>query len=125
MATRLTISAASGVAADMMLKFTTKFGQLLMQGEPALALIRLGGHSGGVPGAILAADLPAFLQRLRAGLELHGESFSPAPAPRDPGEEDEDEPRERPVRLRLRAVPLLDMIETALRQPSDLMWEQA
>jgi hypothetical protein len=62
---------------------------------------------------------------LRAGLELHGESFSPAPAPRDPGEEDEDEPRERPVRLRLRAVPLLDMIETALRQPSDLMWEQA
>jgi hypothetical protein len=109
----------------MMIKFTTKFGQLLMQGEPAQALIRLGGHSGSVPGAILAADLPAFMQRLRAGLDVHGESYSPAPAPREPGDEDDDEPRERPVRLRQRAVPLLDMIETALRQPSDLMWERA
>jgi hypothetical protein len=109
----------------MMIRFQTKFGQLLMQGEPALALIRLGGHSGSVPGAILAAELPAFQQRLRAGLELHGEAYSPAPVPREPGDEENDEPRERPVRLRQRAVPLLDMIDTALRQPSDLMWEKA
>jgi hypothetical protein len=112
----------------MLVSFTTRFGHLLLHGEPAVALLRLGGHSGTIPGAVLEADLPAFLARLRAGLEIHGDEFSPAPPPS--GEQadtaaDDDEPRERPVRLRLRAVPLLDMIETAVRQHSDLMWERA
>jgi hypothetical protein len=112
----------------MLVSFTTRFGHLLLHGEPALVLLRLGGHSGGVPGAILEADLPAFLARLRAGLEIHGEEFSPAPPAADAAAaatDGVDEPRERPVRLRLRAVPLLDMIETAMRQHSDLMWERA
>lgn len=112
----------------MLVKFTTRFGHLLMLGEPALSLVRLAGHSGTVPSAVLEADLPAFLARLRSGLEVHGEELSPAPAPSaDARDEqgDEDEPRERPVQLRLRAVPLIDMIETAVRQHSDLMWERA
>jgi hypothetical protein len=112
----------------MLVSFTTRFGHLVMQGEPAVALLRLGGHSGAVPGAILEADLPAFLARLRDGLETHGEEFSPAPPPADgPGrdEDDDDAPRERPVRLNLRAVPLIEMIATAVRQHSDLMWERA
>ena len=108
----------------MLVKFSTRFGQLLMHGEPAVALLRLGGHSGTVPSAVLAADLPAFLQRLRGGLELHGDELSPAPAPRTPDQDEEDEPRERPISLRLRAVPLLDMIGTAVQQESDLMWER-
>jgi hypothetical protein len=108
----------------MLVKFSTRFGQLLMHGEPAVALLRLGGHSGTVPSAVLAADLPAFLQRLRQGLELHGDELSPAPAPRTPEQDEEDEPRERPISLRLRAVPLLDMIGTAVQQESDLMWER-
>lgn len=110
----------------MFVKFSTRYGQLLMQGEPAVALVRLGGHSGTVPSAVLAADLPAFATRLRAGLELHGDELSPAPPAAEAGRggNDEDETRERPVKLRLRAVPLLDMIETALRQKSDLVWER-
>jgi hypothetical protein len=114
------------VAAEMLVSFTTRFGHLLMQGEPALSLLRLGGHSGAVPGAILEADLPAFLMRLQAGLEAHGDEFSPAPEETaDPQDRDDDAPRERPVRLRLRAVPLLELIEIAVRQHSDLMWERA
>jgi hypothetical protein len=109
----------------MLVKFSTRFGQLLMLGEPAVALLRLGGHSGNVPSAVLAPDLPHFLGRLRQGLELHGDELSPPPPPRDPARDDEDEPRERPVSLRLRAVPLLDMVATAIQQESDLMWERA
>jgi hypothetical protein len=110
----------------MLVSFTTRFGHLVMQGEPALALLRLGGHSGTVPGAILAADLGPFLARLRDGLAVHGEEFSPTPPPADgPERDDEDAPRERPIRLKLRAVPLIEMIETAVRQRSDLMWERA
>lgn len=113
----------------MLVRFSTRFGHLLMQGEPALALLRLAGHSGTVPSAVLEADLPDFLSRLRAGLDTHGEEFSPAPPPLetdaagDAGKD--DEPRERPITLRLRAVPLVEMIDTAIRQHSDLMWERA
>jgi hypothetical protein len=107
----------------MLIKFSTRFGQLVMQGEPALALVRLGGHSGAVPGAVLAADLPGFLAKLRVGLESQGDQPSP-PVKEPAADEDEtEEPRERPVKLRLRAVPLIEMIETAIKQGSDLMWE--
>jgi hypothetical protein len=109
----------------MLVKFSTRHGQLIMLGEPAVALLRLGGHSGTVPSAVLAAELPAFLTRLRAGLALHGDELSPAPPPPDPEQREGDEPRERPISLRQRAVPLLDMIETATRRPSDLMWDKA
>jgi hypothetical protein len=111
----------------MLVKFSTRFGQLVMQGEPAVALIRLGGHSGTVPSAVLLADLPGFVAKLRAGLELQGDQVSPLPPVKEPGVdwEDEKEPREQPIKLRLRAVPLLDMLDTAIRQQSDLLWEKA
>jgi hypothetical protein len=109
----------------MIIKFSTRNGQLLMQGEPAVRLVKLGGHSGTVPSAILAADLPAFAAKLRVGLEQHGDELSPAPpaSEADRAANDDDEPRERPIKLRLRAVPLLDMLDTAIRQKSDLLWE--
>ena len=109
----------------MLVKFSTSFGQLLMQGEPAVALIKLGGHSGTVPSAVLAAELPGFLAKLQAGLELQGDQVSPPPPVKEPGAGWEEEPRERPIKLRLRAVPLLDMLNTAIRQQSDLLWEKA
>jgi hypothetical protein len=68
--------------------------------------------------------LPAFLERLRRGLDLHGDELSPAPPP-DPHPRDDDTPRERPVSLRHRAVPLVDMVQTAIARDSDLMWDRA
>jgi len=111
----------------MIVKFSTRYGQLLMQGEPAVTLVKLGGHSGTVPSAVLEADLPAFAAKLRAGLEQHGDELSPAPPAAEAGraEDEDNEPRERPIKLRLRAVPLLDMVDTAIRQKADLLWEQA
>lgn len=109
----------------MLVKFSTRFGQLLMLGEPAVALLKLGGHSGTVPSAVLAADLPQFLERLRRGLDEHGDELSPAPPPRDPGRDEEEEPSERPISLRLRAVPLLDLLATGSQRQSDLMWDRA
>jgi hypothetical protein len=55
---------------------------------------------------------------------LHGDELSPAPPPRATEQDEDDEPRERPISLRLRAVPLLDMLATAIRQGTDLMWER-
>ena len=109
----------------MLVKFSTRHGQLVMLGEPATALLRLGGHSGTVPSAVLAAELPAFLDKVQRGLEIHGDELSPPPPPPDRDQRDEDAPRERPVNLRHRAVPLLEMIQTAIARGSDLMWDRA
>ena len=112
----------------MIVKFSTRNGHLAMLGESAVRLLQCGGHSGTVPGAILAPELPAFLARLRTGLVTHGDEPSPlttAPVPADDSRDDQDEPRERTVSLRQRAVPLIDMIETAIARGSDLMWERA
>ena len=110
----------------MIVKFSTRVGALTMHGDAAVALLRAMGHSGTVPGAILAQDLPDALAQLRGALaEL---ASQPAPAPTPPpssgGDEDDELEREPPVTLRMRAVPFLDMVETAIARGSDLMWER-
>jgi hypothetical protein len=106
----------------MIVKFSTRAGALTMHGDASIALLRAMGHSGTVPGAILAADLPAALTSLRRTLEAQARA-----APSVPAADDEDEgqdEREPPVTLAMRAVPLIDMIETAIARGSDLMWER-
>lgn len=107
----------------MIVKFSTRAGALTMHGDGAVTLLKAMGHSGTVPGAILAADLPGALATLRRTLETQADVPSPEPgaaveAEREPG----DAPP--PVTLRMRAVPLIDMIETAIARGSDLMWER-
>jgi len=104
-------------------KFSTRAGALTMHGDAAVALIKAMGHSGTVPSAILAADLPAALVQLRKALDE--QAHTPPPPPPPEGVEDDDErEREPPVTLRMRALPLIDMIETAIARGSDLMWER-
>ena len=55
-------------------------------GNVAVAMLKMMGHSGTVPSAILAADVPAALSRLTAGIEA-------ARATPSVDEEDEDEPQ--------------------------------
>lgn len=108
----------------MIVKFSTRAGALTMHGDAAVALLRAMGHSGTVPGAILAADLPGALASLRRSLEAQVET---TPVVDDsPGEagDDDEEDRQPPVTLAMRAVPLIDMIETAIARGSDLMWER-
>lgn len=106
----------------MIIKFSTRAGALTMHGDAAITLLRAMGHSGTVPGAILAADLPEALAALRKAIDENAlAAVPPAPTCSD-GEEEEE--REPPVSMRMRAVPLSDMIETAIARNSDLMWER-
>jgi len=94
-----------------------------MHGDAAVALIKAMGHSGTVPSAILAAELPAALAQLRKALDE--QAHAPPPPPPTAGvDEDEELEREPPVTLHMRALPLIDMIETAIARGSDLMWER-
>ena len=107
----------------MIVKFSTRAGALTMHGDAAVALLKAMGHSGTVPSAILAADLPAALRQLRKALDEQTHLPLPPPPPADVEDDDERE-REPPVTLRMRALPLIDMIETAIARNSDLMWER-
>jgi hypothetical protein len=107
----------------MIVKFSTRAGALTMHGDAAVTLLKAMGHSGTVPSAMLAADLPAALVQLRKTLDE--QAHAPPPPPPAAGvDEDDEREREPPVTLRMRALPLIDMIETAIARSSDLMWER-
>ncbi len=108
----------------MIVKFSTGYGQLTMHGDAAVALLRAMGHTGTVPGAILFADLPEALTRLERAIATYGDSNPTPSPPGDAGDEDDAE-REPVVTLRKRALPLQDMLRTAVARESDLMWERA
>lgn len=101
----------------MLVKFDSKVGSLTMFGDVALELLKLMGHSGTVPSAILAADLPQAVARLEAALN----TLPPdARASRDAAARDEADK----VPLRQRAFPLLELARRTAKAGADLMWDR-
>ncbi len=100
----------------MLIKFDSSAGTLTMFGDVALQLLKLAGHSGAVPSAILAADLPDVLKRLEQGLGTVVEPVRP----------EQDEPGAIPaVSLQKRAFPLLELLKAAAAGGHDVMWDRA
>lgn len=101
----------------MLVTFTTNaYADITMFGDVALTMLRMMGHSGTVPGAILAEDVPAALDRLKREVGALGD----APAPADAAVRDEDEP---PVSLKHRALPLIELLTAAAKRKNDVMWK--
>jgi hypothetical protein len=103
----------------MLVRFSTKdYGDVIMFGDVALALLQMMGHSSTVPGALLAADVPAALGRLRAGLAAA--SAAPPVVDEDGDEEATGEPA---ISLATRALPLIDLLAAAVKSNSRVMWQ--
>ena len=102
----------------MLVSFQSKnSAAFTMFGDVATQLIKLMGHSGTIPGAIAAEDVPAALARLRQALES-------AP-PRATGTAvDDNEENEPKVSLPQRAVPLIAMLTNAIAAGSYVMWDK-
>jgi hypothetical protein len=101
----------------MLVTFKTKaYANITMFGDVAVKLLRMMGHSGTVPGAILADDVPAALDRLRTAIADEKSRAAPEPAP----DEDDGEPR---IGIAKRALPLLELLEAAAKRHNDVMWE--
>jgi len=97
----------------MIVTFTTKtYPDITMFGNVALTLLKMMGHSEKVPGAILAADVPTALERLKTAVDALDE-----PAPE---KDDEDGPR---VSLAHRALPLIELLEAAAKTSANVMWK--
>ena len=95
------------------------WGNITMFGDVALTLLKMMGHSGTVPSALLAREIPSALARLKQALA--------AVEPEDGGREDhrtgDEEDDAPPVGLRLRAYPLIEMLSAAAEQECDVMWQ--
>ena len=99
----------------MLVTFTTKaYADITMFGDVALAMLNMMGHSATVPGAILAADVPAALSHLSTAIDT--EKNSPA-ADMD---KDADEPT---VSMPHRALPLINLLAAAAKNNCDVMWQ--
>ena len=102
-------------SSTMLIKFDGSAGTLTMFGDIALQLLKLAGHSGAVPGAMLAADLPEAVRRLEQGLGTVVE----------PVRSTEDEPGAAPiVSLQQRAFPLLKLLKASADGGHDVMWDR-
>ncbi len=96
------------------------YADITLFGDVAQALLRMMGHSATVPGALLAADIPAARARLQTALAAH--SATPQADAGDE-EEQEEEEKEPPTPLSLRALPLLDLLDASARAGCDVMWD--
>ena len=100
----------------MLVQFDSQVGRFSTFGDVAVTLLKMMGHSGTVPGAILAKDIPPALERLKAAVAAAPEAV------RAQGEDaDEKEP---PVSLRQRAFPLIELLERAAQTGSDVLWDR-
>lgn len=95
----------------MLVTFTTEaYADITMFGNVAVPLLKMMGHSGTVPSAILAADVPAALSRLTAAINT---GVSPA----------EKESDDAAVSMAHRALPLIDLLTAAAKNNCDVMWK--
>ena len=102
----------------MLVTFRSKnHGDFTMFGDIAKKLFGMMGHSGTIPGAIAADDIPEALERLQAAIA--------AMSPAEPSPDDfEGDPIERPVGIAQRAFPLIEMLEAAAEEGNPVMWDK-
>ncbi|STY30292.1 Domain of uncharacterised function (DUF1840) [Legionella wadsworthii] len=79
--------------------------------DVAKRLLTLMGHSGTIPGAIKSENLPDALEKLQMGLSK--EKKVP--------ENDEDDDSD--ISLKKRAVPLIQLLQSAIKKNKDVLWD--
>jgi hypothetical protein len=103
----------------MLITFETNaYANITMFGDVAVTLIKRMGHSGAVPGALLADDVPDALARLKAAVAAQPDK------PLDPtngAANGADEGGH--VSLAHRALPLIELLTAAAAAHENVMWD--
>lgn len=101
----------------MLVTFRSKaWTSITMFGDVAVNLLKMMGHSGTVPSALRAEDIPDALNRLQAQLRVT--------EPANPPPTDDDEDADPHIELRTRAYPLIQMLRASAREDADVLWEE-
>lgn len=107
----------------MLVTFTTDaHADITMFGDIALTMITMMGHSKTVPGAILAADVPMALERLKTAVNAETQTSTTSALET---EEDDNEEREPVISFSNRAMPLISLLTAAAEAQCDVMWNKS
>ncbi len=99
----------------MLITFKTKsYANIMMFGDVALKMLEMMDFGVSVPGAIIAEDVPRALRNLQDRIESLAEVVEPA------GEANEGEPA---ISLHTRAVPLIELLQSAVADENIVRWE--
>lgn len=93
-----------------------EYGNITLFGDVAKRLLTLMGQSAAIPGALLARDVPEALSHLKKAVEQ-----DKLKNPKQPKNQQNDE-EEEPISLAQRALPLINMLETAQRKQCNVTW---
>ncbi|CAH6832757.1 conserved hypothetical protein [Vibrio chagasii] len=105
----------------MLITFSCKaHASVTMFGEVGLQFIKMLGHSGAIPGAIDASEVPQALNNLRTAIAAEQ---SQALDQDDIDDDNEDEVVEAPVNIGSRAFPLVELLKAAIKEECEVMWE--
>ncbi|MGR8934578.1 MAG: DUF1840 domain-containing protein [Gammaproteobacteria bacterium] len=105
----------------MLVTFTCEvYADITYFGDVAQSLLKMMGHSGTVPGAFLAEDVPMALDRLKTALEALKAASAPKPPVKD--DREPDDAQGRPVPMAHRALPLLELLAAAAKANCNVMW---
>lgn len=106
----------------MLIKFKSDaYADIIMFGDVAQRLLKMMGHSGTVPSAILADDVPAVLDRLKRAIEPEKAAAKQSVSE---GKHDDGDQDEQDVSLAYRALPLIELLTAAAKKKRDVMWEK-
>jgi hypothetical protein len=94
------------------------YANITMFGDAAVRVLKLMGHSGTVPGALLAADVQAAAARLNAAVEADKQS----PKPEASAQSEDGEPA---ISLSHRALPMVELLKAAAKAKCDVMWDSS
>ncbi|MDX8386095.1 MAG: DUF1840 domain-containing protein [Gallionella sp.] len=98
----------------MLVTFKTKaYADITMFGDVSLTLLKMMGHSGTVPSAIEAEDIPAALEQLQTAIRMNKSAESS-------GDKDDAEPK---IGIAKRALPLIELLTAAAEAKTYVMWE--
>ena len=91
------------------------YADITMFGDVAIKLLKLMGHSGQIPSALLADDVPEALIKLETAIETENQQQSVL----DISASQDDEPV---ITLSKRALPLRELLTAAAKSKSNVMW---
>ena len=99
----------------MLVKFKSASGDIVMFGDVAKDLLKLMGQSGALPGALVAQDVPAALERLKVATAGRAAAAATHESAGD------EEPK---VSLKQRAFPLIELLGRCVDRKCDVIWEE-
>ena len=99
----------------MLIKFeTNSYPTIVMFGDVGKKLIKFMGHSGTIPSAIHAEDVPTALHNLQHALKKEIDTTT------DNTNQDDEEDH---ISLDKRAIPLIELLQSAEKNDESVMWD--